>query len=346
MSRVVLENIKKVFGKNIALRSLDLTIPEGSLVSLLGPSGCGKTTALRIIAGLLRADQGRVLFDNLDISTSSPAERDIGMVFQAYSLFPNMNASENVEFGLRTRKLASEEIRRRVDQVFETINLSAHQKKYPHQLSGGQQQRIALARAIVIRPRILLLDEPLSALDAQVRDQLREEIRRVQREFKITTLFVTHDQEEAMTISDQVGVMNQGELLQIDRPEVIYNAPNSPVVARFIGMMNEIPATISGVSASFLGTTCAIAPQSQYTQRANCKALVRPESLMIGEPHEKGASGSIANISFVGPLSMVYIRLDGGIEVKVAQSSASSAHLTQGSRVTVKASLPQVMISN
>jgi putative spermidine/putrescine transport system ATP-binding protein len=346
MSRVVMEGVKKAFGKTLALKSMDLTIPEGSLVTLLGPSGCGKTTALRIVAGLLRADEGKVFFDSTDITASSAAERDIGVVFQAYSLFPNMSARENVEFGLRTRRIASDETRRRVDEIFEIIGLTSHQGKYPHQLSGGQQQRIALARAIVIRPRILLLDEPLSALDAQVRDLLRDEIRRVQREFGITTLFVTHDQEEAMTISDQVGVMHQGELLQIDRPDLIYNEPKNPIVARFIGIMNEIPATVSGGDAAFLGTTCAISPESEFSPGSKLKALVRPESLRLSEPNHKGATGVITSISFLGPISIIHVRLDSGVDVRVAQPSHPVGNFAINSRVNVIASISKVMIAN
>lgn len=182
MSKVSLKGVKKAYGKTVALEHLNLELEQGSLVTLLGPSGCGKTTALRILAGLTKEDSGQVFFDSIDITKTSPADRDIGMVFQAYSLFPNMTARQNVEFGLRTRRVNKSEIESRVKKIFEIIELGSHIDRYPHQLSGGQQQRVALARAIVVRPKVLLLDEPLSALDAQVRDQLRDEIKRVQRE--------------------------------------------------------------------------------------------------------------------------------------------------------------------
>jgi putative spermidine/putrescine transport system ATP-binding protein len=345
MSKVIMSNIEKSFGATHALRDFSLTIPEGSLITLLGPSGCGKTTALRILAGLIKADSGRTLFDETDVSDTPSAARDIGMVFQAYSLFPNMNARENVEFGLRVRKVGKEEMKRQVDDILELIGLAEHQSKYPHQLSGGQQQRIALARAIVIRPRILLLDEPLSALDAQVRDQLRDEIRRVQLEFGITTLFVTHDQEEAMTISDQVGVMHFGELLQLDSPQIVYDHPANPIVARFIGAMNEIPAIVAGDSVIALGQRLAIAQSSIYSKNVGShSALVRPEAIILNT--DEGETGTITQIAFLGPTSRVHVLLDTGVHITAVLPSPQAVALNPQQRTMVKISTNEVLVSD
>ena len=345
MSKVIMSNIKKSFGTTHALRDFSLTIPEGSLVTLLGPSGCGKTTALRILAGLIKADSGRTHFDETDVSDLPSAARDIGMVFQAYSLFPNMSARENVEFGLRVRKVGKEQMKRQVDDILELTGLSAHQGKYPHQLSGGQQQRTALARAIVIRPRILLLDEPLSALDAQVRDQLRDEIRRVQLEFGITTLFVTHDQEEAMTISDQVGVMHFGQLLQLDTPQKVYDNPVNPIVARFIGAMNEIPSIVAGESVIALSQRLAISDNSLFSRNSGKHfALVRPELISLSA--DDGETGTITQISFLGPVSRVMVALDTGVTITAVLPSPSALEFAPQQRTMVKINSERVLVSD
>jgi putative spermidine/putrescine transport system ATP-binding protein len=350
MSQVVMENIKKEFGKTLALDNFSVTIPEGSLVSLLGPSGCGKTTALRILAGLLKADQGRTFFDSLDVSDKPAAQRNIGMVFQAYSLFPNMSARANVEFGLRTRKTAEAQIKKLVDDIFEIIGLTEHQSKYPFQLSGGQQQRVALARAIVIRPKVLLLDEPLSALDAQVRTQLRDEIRRVQLEFGITTLFVTHDQEEAMTISDQVGVMHKGQLMQIDKPQLVYENPANPIVARFVGAMNEIPAIVGGNKVTVFGKTFDLSPRSELSildSEANSYlALVRPEALTISTDSMLGDRARILRTSFMGATSLIHVGLDSAREISVLLSAQSALGYSIGQEVYVQANVSEVLVTS
>ena len=347
MSRVILEKVSKQYGKTSALSDFSLEIPEGLLVTLLGPSGCGKTTALKILAGLIRANSGKVYFDSIDVTNLPSAARDIGMVFQAYSLFPNMTARKNVEFGLETRGVARPEIKKRVDDIFEVIGLEEHQEKYPHQLSGGQQQRIALARAIVIRPRLLLLDEPLSALDAQVRDQLREEIRRVQREFNITTLFVTHDQEEAMSISDRVGVMFRGALLQVAPPQEVYQSPINSTVARFVGNMNEIPAIVSGNSVAVLGMTLRLDDKSSFSSNSKKRvALIRPEDLEIVQPNHMGAVGKISGISFLGPLSIVEVELTSRTVVRVAKPSQSISHLVRGQQIAVVTTAERILVGD
>lgn len=346
MSIVKMENIHKAFGKTLALNNFSLTIPEGSLVSLLGPSGCGKTTALRILAGLLKADRGHTFFDATDVTSVAAAKRDIGMVFQAYSLFPNMTARENVEFGLRTRKTGRAEIQYKVDEIFQIIGLEEHQHKYPHQLSGGQQQRVALARAIVIRPRVLLLDEPLSALDAQVRTQLRDEIRRVQLEFGITTLFVTHDQEEAMTISDQVGVMHRGELMQLDKPQVVYESPVNSTVARFVGSMNEIPAMRVGRNSIILfGHSYPISSKSKLPDAAgDVIALLRPESISVSLDESKGQAATVVSKSFLGANSILHLKLDNGSNVTVNLSSEDAQLYSPRAQIRVHTSIESVMV--
>ena len=218
MSYLSVENVSKDYGASTALSPLNLSLEQGELVTLLGPSGCGKTTLLRIVAGFAAPTTGRVLLDGRDLTPLPAARRQMGMVFQAYSLFPNMTAQDNVRFGLKVRGVSAAESEKRLKTLFELIGLSEMRQRYPNQLSGGQQQRIALARALAIEPRVLLLDEPLSALDAQVRLNLRDEIRRVQRETGTTTLFVTHDQEEALAISDRVVVMEKGRIAQLGTP--------------------------------------------------------------------------------------------------------------------------------
>src|SRR5215213_195314 len=253
MSNLRFDRIRKTFGGNVALEGLELDVNQGELISLLGPSGCGKTTALRIAAGFESADSGAVVLAGNDISRMPPHKRNMGMVFQSYSLFPNLDVTGNVEYGLRTRKVDRSTGRARVAEMLELVQLTQHAKKYPHQLSGGQQQRVALARALAIKPSVLLLDEPLSALDAKVRTTLRDEIRRIQTELGITTLFVTHDQEEALAISDRVGVMSNGQLEQLGTPRDVYRHPASAFVARFVGSMNQLPATVAGAHVVRVG---------------------------------------------------------------------------------------------
>src|ERR671938_1034108 len=241
---VELQELRRTFGDVTALQGIDVKLGGGEFLSLLGPSGCGKTTALRLVAGFDRPDGGRVVVDGKDVTRMPPNKRDMGMVFQAYSLFPNMTAEQNVEFGLRIRRKSRAERRKRVGELLDLVGLSQAAKRYPHQLSGGMQQRVALARALAIEPRVLLLDEPLSALDAKVRVQLREEIRRIQTQLGITTLYVTHDQEEALSISDRVAVMSSGRIEQIGTPSEMYGSPATPFVAEFIGTMNRLESVV------------------------------------------------------------------------------------------------------
>jgi len=242
---VVFDNLTRRFGATTALDRLSLDIAPGELVALLGPSGCGKTTALRVLAGFDRPDLGRVLVDGNDVSHVPAQRRDMGMVFQSYSLFPNMNARDNVAFGLQIRHQRTAQRRAKAAELLELVGLGEHVTKYPHQLSGGQQQRVALARALAIEPRVLLLDEPLSALDAKVRAELRDQIRALQQRLAITTVFVTHDQEEAMSMADRVCVMFQGRVEQVATPSVLYSQPATPFVGRFVGVSSRPSAATS-----------------------------------------------------------------------------------------------------
>jgi iron(III) transport system ATP-binding protein len=253
MAYLEIRDITKRFAGQTVLRSIDADIEKGELVCVLGPSGCGKTTLLRIVAGLETADGGSVYINGRDCTALPPAKRNFGIVFQSYALFPNMTVTENILFGLRRKRgLGREEMRARADEVLRTVDLFEHRNKYPRQLSGGQQQRAALARAIAPAPSYLLLDEPLSALDAKVRMRLRGEIRAVQRALGITTVMVTHDQEEALTMADKIIVMNNAAVEQIGKPREIYDRPATPFVASFIGAMNFYPAQ---------GGVCAIRPE-------------------------------------------------------------------------------------
>jgi putative spermidine/putrescine transport system ATP-binding protein len=265
---VVLQDLSRAFGATRALDGLSIEMTPGELIALLGPSGCGKTTALRIVAGFETADTGSVLIDGKDISSVPAARRDMGMVFQSYSLFPNMSAQDNVAFGLRMRKMGAAGRRQRAGDLLDMVGLAPQAGQYPHQLSGGQQQRVALARALAIEPRVLLLDEPLSALDAKVRLQLREQIRTLQQQLGTTTLFVTHDQEEALSMADRVGVMNNGRLEQLAAPDELYTDPATAFVAEFVGVMNRIPGELQagGQARSWAapcrsGATCRTRPR-------------------------------------------------------------------------------------
>src|SRR6202451_148938 len=250
---VVLQNLSRAFGATRALDGLSIEMAPGELVALLGPSGCGKTTALRIVAGFETADTGAVLVDGKDISSVPAARRDMGMVFQSYSLFPNMSALDNVGFGLRMRKIGSAERRNRAGEVLAMVGLADQAKQYPHQLSGGQQQRVALARALAIEPRVLLLDEPLSALDAKVRAELRDQIRALQQRLMITTVFVTHDQEEALSMADRVCVMSRGRAEQIATPAELYSRPATEFVAQFVGISSRVSVQRTGNSVNLFG---------------------------------------------------------------------------------------------
>ena len=338
---VVLDNLSRSFGATRALDGLSIEIAPGELVALLGPSGCGKTTALRILAGFETADTGSVLVDGRDISSVPAARRDMGMVFQSYSLFPNMNALDNVGFGLRMRKTGTAERRKKAGELLDMVGLAPQASQYPHQLSGGQQQRVALARALAIEPRVLLLDEPLSALDAKVRLQLREQIRTLQQRLGTTTLFVTHDQEEALSMADRVGVMRQGRLEQIAAPDELYDHPATAFVAEFVGVMNRLPGRMQGGGmVTVLDSTVPVMRQGSDASEADLAGdvdvLVRPEGLTM-QVIENG-NGIVTHRTFLGSVTRVGILLSGDVTVQVDKPSSEAAALPPGTSVTV--SLP------
>ena len=344
-SELVITGISRSFGAVRALDQFSLTITPGELVCLLGPSGCGKTTALRIVAGLEKADSGSVFLDGEDLLAKDAAQRDIGMVFQSYSLFPNMTVAENISYGLKVRKHSKQKISQRVDEMLELVSLQSKINNFPHQLSGGQQQRVALARALAIEPRVLLLDEPLSALDAQVRTQIRDEIRRIQLESGTTTLFVTHDQEEAMAISDRVGVMQHGRLEQIDSPNTLYNKPATTFVAGFVGITNYIPSVVeSKGEVQVLGQLLDISEHSQAVKKGEeVRAMVRPESIQI----EMASHGpTVITKSFLGP--MTRIGIDAGLKdlIYAELSSKDAKKFEMGDHVTVTIKTDSVMVSH
>jgi len=316
MAYLELQNVSKLFGTVAAVKDFNLAVEQGAFVSLLGPSGCGKTTTLRMIAGFEMPDAGTITLDGADITKVPPNKRGTGMVFQAYALFPNMNVRDNVAFGLEVTGHPRKEIDARVHEMLALVRLEDTAKRFPHQLSGGQQQRIALARALAIRPRVLLLDEPLSALDAVVRVALRGEIRRIQLELGITTVYVTHDQEEALSISDRVVVMNQGLIEQAGSPEEIYRQPKTRFVAAFIGTANQLPGTIVARDQVRFGETILRAPvPSALGESSKVVVLVRPESIAIHATAPAAAQnilhGTIQTITFLGPITRVAVDVSG-----------------------------------
>ena len=330
---VQLVDLAKHFGNVKALDGLSLEIAEGELVALLGPSGCGKTTALRALAGLQALDRGQMIVDGKDVTYQNANKRGMGMVFQAYSLFPHMTARENVEYGLtlRANKTAGDKRKARSAELLELVGLSTHANHYPYQLSGGQQQRVALARALAISPKVLLLDEPLSALDAKVRTQLREEIRRIQMELGTTTLFVTHDQEEALSIADRVGVMRNGQLEQIAGPAELYDRPSTSFVAEFVGLTNPIAGKVSGGTVEILGGVVKTLPGS-ITSGAGL-ALVRPESIDV--TLSDSGNATVFSASFLGASCRLSISLADGSRVTAQVPSPDAVGLHAGARVKV-----------
>lgn len=291
MSYLTVSKLSKFFGTTKVFEDINFQIEEGELVTLLGPSGCGKSTLLRCIAGLTAPDTGRIGVLGEDITGVAPQKRGIGMVFQSYALFPNLTVMGNIAFGLKMQGVQASEVEQRVSEVIALVELQGHEAKQVHQLSGGQRQRVALARALVVRPRILLLDEPLSALDARIRKNLRDEIRRIQTQLKLTTIFVTHDQEEAMILSDRIFVMNQGSIVQAGSAETIYTRPASEFVARFMGSFNLLsPAQAKELLGLEVKGQLAIRPESiQVAQIGNrygsewsapCSATVRQHQLL------------------------------------------------------------------
>ncbi|WP_336769184.1 ABC transporter ATP-binding protein [Pantoea endophytica] len=311
MSYLSVTQLNKSYGPTTIFENIDFSAEEGEFVTLLGPSGCGKSTLLRCIAGLTEVDSGNVLLQGQDIVPLPPQKRTIGMVFQSYALFPNMTVEKNVAFGLKMQKLASSEIQKRVMEVLALVELTDFARRYPHQLSGGQCQRVALARSLVTRPRLLLLDEPLSALDARIRRHLREQIRNIQRELKLTTLFVTHDQEEALTMSDRIVLMNRGKIVQNGNAEMLYTQPADLFAAGFIGNYNLLSAEQA----------------TQLTgQVFSGQVAIRPESIQLCAP-KAGIPATILSHSLLGNVIRYRVRAQNvELSVDVLNRSVADLH--------------------
>ncbi|MFD4878722.1 ABC transporter ATP-binding protein [Streptomyces sp. NPDC058420] len=332
---VEFRGLRREFGATVALDGLDLTVRPGEFLALLGPSGCGKTTALRMLAGFEHPTSGEVLVDGKDVTDVPAHRRDAGMVFQSYSLFPHLNALDNVAFGLRMRKVRTAERRSRAAELLDLVGLGDKGERFPHQLSGGQQQRVALARALALRPRVLLLDEPLSALDAKVRLSLREEIRRLQQELGITTLFVTHDQEEALSIADRVAVMRAGRLEQCAAPAELYGRPATPFVAEFVGTMSRLPGRLTDGTVEVLGQRLPV--DGEAPAGPDVDVLVRPEAIDVRADETGGAR--VVGTAFLGAVVRVTVRLGDDTEVKADLPTHEAT--TLGAGVAVRVSLPE-----
>ena len=333
--KVDLIGLSRYYKDVAALKSMNLSASPGELIVLLGPSGCGKTTAIRALAGLEVLDGGTVMIGSKDVTRLPASRRNIGMVFQSYSLFPNMTAKANVEFGLKVRKVSSSERSKRSAELLDLIGLSPQADRYPHQLSGGQQQRVALARALAIKPEVLLLDEPLSALDAKVRAQLRDEIRRIQLELGITTFFVTHDQEEALALADRIAVMRAGEIEQIDTPLSVYSQPTTEFVAEFVGKVNRLSGVIVSqdkVNVESIGAISYDSKNTPFQTGTNVQVLVRPEALgiMISDTGQwrlvsKSFLGASVKLNLTNPTGQkVIVELTTGEATLIEQDSQLS----------------------
>lgn len=337
---VELTDLTRVYASNRALDGLTLHLVPGELVALLGPSGCGKTTALRILAGLDQPTSGSVEVGGKDLTRVPANKRDMGMVFQAYSLFPHLTVLDNVAFGLKLRGTDRGARRKIAQEKLELVGLSEHAERYAIQLSGGQQQRVALARALAIEPSVLLLDEPLSALDAKVRVQLRDEIRRIQLEVGTTTLFVTHDQEEALAVADRVGVMNAGRLEQIAPPAELYERPATPFVASFVGLHNKVAATVSSGVASVLGAS--VPTVSGSITSGSGLAMIRPESVSVTA--SPSGTASVVSVGFLGPISRVHLLTSSGEPLMAQLPSSLAVGLSPHDRVDVTIAPTPVLV--
>ncbi|UOE43652.1 ABC transporter ATP-binding protein [Agromyces larvae] len=325
---VAFDRVVKDYGSGPVLHDFTLEIEAGEFVSLLGPSGCGKTTALRVLAGLETATDGVVRIGGEDVSRVPTNRRDLGMVFQSYSLFPHLTVLGNTLFGLRMRRVAKADARARALDALELVGLGHLADRYPHQLSGGQQQRVALARAIVTEPRVLLLDEPLSALDAKVRVQLRDEIRRIQLRLGITTVFVTHDQEEALAVSDRIAVMDRGGIEQVGTPEELYLRPASPIVAAFVGLSSLVPATISGGFAELFGTRVPVLGDAPD---GSAEVFVRPENVRLAG--DDGIAATVQESTFLGSFRRTLVTTADGTALRLQHDA--DERLEFGDRVHV-----------
>lgn len=348
---ITFEHAVKKYGDNIIIPDLSLEIHDGEFFTLLGPSGCGKTTLLRMVAGFNSIEGGEIRFKDKVINNVAPSKRNIGMVFQNYAIFPHLTVFKNVAFGLQERKVDKQEITRRVDEILKTVRIENLRDRLPQNMSGGQQQRVALARAIVVEPDVLLMDEPLSNLDAKLRVEMRNVIREIQHEVGITTIYVTHDQEEALAISDRIGVMHNGVLQHVGRPQNIYQRPANEFVATFIGRSNILDAhCVLGLNEFVLefdgGYKVKVGnllPEAKNTDKV--RVSVRPEEFIITEG-EEGIPGTIRDSVFLGLNTHYFITLDNGQEVETISESELEGIIQNGSRVRLKVKANKINVFN
>jgi spermidine/putrescine transport system ATP-binding protein len=341
---VRLETLVKRFGDAVAVDGINVHMPPGEFFTLVGPSGCGKTTTLRMIAGFERPTSGRIMLDGVDVAQKPPHRRNVNTVFQSYALFPHLSVADNVGFGLKYKRVSKDERRRLVAEALELVRLSGFEGRKPSQLSGGQQQRVALARALVLRPRVLLLDEPLGALDARLRKDLQVELKSLQTEIGVTFVFVTHDQEEALTMSDRIAIMNAGRVEQAGPPQAVYEEPETLFVADFLGVSNLIPAEAAGSD----GNGCVLrvgerrlrAEQGATQSRGEVKAMIRPERVRV-EAHGKDGDnclpGMVEHVVFLGSFRELHVRIVGGSMVKaISPNDGSVLQFEQGTPVSLR----------
>lgn len=350
--KVEFKNITKKYGDFTAVRDLTLEIESGALHFLLGPSGCGKTTTLRMLAGLESVTSGQLLFDGKDVTNQPAAERGIGMVFQNYALWPHMTVRKNIEYGLKLRKLTSEEVKKRVDDVLEFTQLDKFVERLPGALSGGQQQRVALARALAIRPNVLLLDEPLSNLDAKLRLEMRDNITRIHRETGITTVYVTHDQKEALSMGTSISIMRAGDMIQTDAPRTLYHRPHTPFIAGFIGETNLIKAKYKGelngvhtVETQLGDLTCG-GMLGKFSVGENCTVSIRPEALKID--FGQGGNGNnfksnLDHLTYLGESEHFHISTAGG-PLKASVFNSPEHSFKNGDEITTYVTTDDVLI--
>ncbi len=342
MSFLSIQHLEKSFGANRVVKDFNLPIEKGEFVSLLGPSGCGKTTVLRMVAGFETPSSGSILIDGQDVTGLKPNARNIGMVFQAYALFPNLTVAQNVAFGLKVKGVAKAEAEARVTEMLRLIGLPDLGGRYPYQLSGGQQQRVALARALAVRPRVLLLDEPLSALDAKIRVSLRSEIREIQRELGITTVFVTHDQEEALSMSDRVVVMNGGIAEQVGAPFEVYNRPRTRFVATFVGTLNLFEGEATGQGVKITGATI---PLDDAPKSGRVSFALRPEALHLGKG-EVTLPATVESVEFLGSILRLRVRVAGILAALDTFNRADAPPPAVGSAVDVNFAARDLVLLN
>jgi iron(III) transport system ATP-binding protein len=330
-AHLAIQGLTKRFGQLMAVDDLTFDLGEGEFVCLVGPSGCGKTTALRMIAGLEKATAGRVLNNGHDLTALAPAERGMGMVFQSYALFPNMTAAQNIAFALNRGAARS-----RVTELLELVDLGALARRRPHELSGGQQQRVAIARALAREPRFLLLDEPLSALDPQIRGRLRNELKLLQRRLGITTLMVTHDQAEALAIADRIAVMRAGQLLQIGSPKEIYQAPVDPFTGEFVGAMNLLPATVESAEAVLVLGKLRLPVRHNFTSGARVVVAVRPEFVELTSASLDAFNATIVAREFQGAFMRLSLSVEGFDRLLLADIGNAHVFADEGAQVTIR----------